>query len=130
MAKIAPISLKAVVEGLTFLPNRTPGGDHPPGWAARVADYRDGAIFVVHYAGHSEWERHSVGNEIVAVLEGETTLTIRDDGEESQHRLGAGELVIVPQGAWHRFDTPGGAKILTVTPQPTDHVLELPDASD
>jgi hypothetical protein len=27
----------------------------------------------------------------------------------------------VPQGTWHRFTTPEAVKVLTVSPQPTDH---------
>lgn len=122
-----PISLTDELDALTFLPDRRPGGDPAPGWAARLAAYRDGAVFIVHYAGSSEWERHRVGDEFVMVLEGQTTMTLRIDGDYQQHTLGALEFVIVPQGTWHRFDTPDGAKILTITPQPTDHQVESPD---
>jgi len=34
--------------------------------------------------------------------------------------------VIVPQGVWHRFDTPEEVRVLSVTPQPTDHQTERP----
>jgi len=30
-------------------------------------------------------------------------------------------IAIVPQGAWHRFSSPRGVTLMTVTPQPTDH---------
>jgi mannose-6-phosphate isomerase-like protein (cupin superfamily) len=55
------------------------------------------------------------------VLEGDTTIFfLTDEGEQSAD-LGAGELVVVPQGTWHRFETSEGVKLLSVTPQPTDH---------
>ena len=54
------------------------------------------------------------------VMEGETTIFFRGDGGEHSARLEAGDLV-VPQGTWHRFETPNEVKLLTVTPQPTDH---------
>lgn len=121
-----PISLSDELAKLIFLPDRQPGVDPAPGWAARLADYRDGAVFIVYYAGSSEWERHRVGDEFVMVLEGETTMTLRINGNDVRHRLGPQEFMIVPQGSWHRFDTPDGAKIMTITPQPTDHEVELP----
>jgi len=36
------------------------------------------------------------------------------------------QMIIVPQGTWHRFSTPVGVKVMTVTPQPTDHQIEQP----
>ena len=124
-----PASLGDAFASLTFLPDRAPGSDKPPGWAARVAEYRDGAVFIVHYAGSSEWERHPVGDEFVMVVEGESTMTLIVDGEEQQHTLTSQEFIVVPENTWHRFDTPDGAKIMTITPQPTDHSLEHPGAS-
>jgi mannose-6-phosphate isomerase-like protein (cupin superfamily) len=60
------------------------------------------------------------------VFDGETTLTfLAEDGEQSS-RLRAGDLVVVPQGTWHRFETPDGVKVLSVTPQPTDHRTDRP----
>lgn len=88
---------------------------------ARLFDYRDGGVFVGHWAGTSEWERHPAGDEIVMVIEGETTLTFLVEGNEQPAPLHGGELVVVPQGMWHKFDTPNAVKVLSVTPQPTDH---------
>jgi mannose-6-phosphate isomerase-like protein (cupin superfamily) len=31
-------------------------------------------------------------------------------------------IVIVPQGAWHRFKAPDGVSLMTTTPQPTQHL--------
>jgi uncharacterized cupin superfamily protein len=128
MSGPVPISLNDALAQLTFLPDRTPMGSEDSSSAfARLSTYRDGGIFVGHWAGQSEWERHAVADEIVMILEGETTLTfLTDDGERSAG-LTAGQLVVVPQGTWHRFHTPDAVKVFSVTPQPTEHSPERPD---
>jgi len=40
--------------------------------------------------------------------------------------MGPGELIVVPQGVWHRFETPEGVKVVAVTPKPTDHQVNRP----
>ena len=123
---IEKISITGILDGLEFLPDRTPTSSEAETAKAfaTLSDYRDGGIFVGHYAGNSAWERH-IEDEIVMV-EGETTLFLNtDDGIES-HSLGHLGMVVVPRDTWHRFETPAGVKIMTVTPQPTDHTLELP----
>ncbi len=131
MTKSQPVSLHGVLNSLTFLGNRTPKTtpQESAGAFATVAAYRDGGIFVGHYAGDSAWERHANGDEIVMVIEGETTLFLLEDGQEHANRLTKDELCVVPQNTWHRFETPDGVKILTVTPQPTEHSTERPQES-
>lgn len=119
-AQPEPISISTALDSLTFLPDRTPATESE-GWFAELSDYRDGAMFVAHYAGTSQWERHRNGDEIVLVLDGATTLTLLIDGEEQPHSMKAAEFLIVPQGIWHRFETPEGVKVVSVTPQPTGH---------
>ncbi|MEM7020832.1 MAG: cupin domain-containing protein, partial [Pseudomonadota bacterium] len=108
MAKATPISLQNELAELNFFGNRTPGSinedraDH----FAKLAEYRDGGIFVTHYAGNSEWERHANGDEIVMVVEGETTLILLLNDEEVANTLKAGEFLVVPGNIWHRFETP------------------------
>ena len=126
MSEPRPISISAALESLEFLPNRTPRTAGEEDYFAELSDYRDGAMFVAHYAGNSEWERHNTGDEIVVVLEGATTLILLVGGEEVPHRLDANEFLIVPQGLWHRFETPDEVKVLSVTPQPTDHQADRP----
>lgn len=121
----SPVSIDAAFASVTFLPDRTPLTDEAD-YTATLSRYRDGAMFVAHYAGTSEWERHPVGDEIVLVLDGTTTLILLIDGEEIMHRLHRNELLIVPKGVWHRFETPDGVRVMSVTPQPTDHRVERP----
>lgn len=129
MPKSEAISLNKAFEKLEFVGNRTPeSSDEQLGGAfAKLAPYRDGAIFIGHYAGNSEWERHPQGDEIVYVLEGETTLVLLDEEGERGNLLRSEEFLIVPQNTWHRFETPNGVKILTATPQPTDHSVRTPE---
>lgn len=123
-----PVSIRAAFDALTFVGDRTPHStDAELARAfATLADYRDGGVFVGHWAGTSEWERHSAGDELVLVVEGEARLTLLVQGERVTHRLGAGQLLVVPQGTWHHFVVPERVQVLTVTPQPTDHSVELP----
>lgn len=43
------------------------------------------------------------------------------DGPQS-FAIGAGTVVVVPQGSWHRFVAPDGVALMTTTPQPTQHL--------
>ena len=123
-----PIAIADAVANLSFLSDRTPSttAEQAEGAFRRLVDYREGAIFVGHWAGSSEWERHPAGDEIVMVLDGRTTIFFMTDEGELAASLGASELVVVPQATWHRFETPISVTVLSVTPQPTDHSSDLP----
>jgi uncharacterized cupin superfamily protein len=123
-----PITVDDAVAALTFLPDRTPTttAEQSEGAFTELSRYRDGGIFVGTWAGRSEWERHRVGDEIVMVIEGDTTIFFLTDEGERAARLGAGQLVVVPQGTWHRFETPERVTLWSVTPQPTDHRPDRP----
>jgi mannose-6-phosphate isomerase-like protein (cupin superfamily) len=58
------------------------------------------------------------------VLDGATTLTIIIDDEPRVFEMKGGMLVVVPQGCWHRFESPNGVTVLTMTPQPTEHTAK------
>jgi mannose-6-phosphate isomerase-like protein (cupin superfamily) len=121
---VTPIDLKAAFAKLTMLKDRTPASTPTEfeGAFGRVAPYRDGAIFTAKFAGKSAWERHPNGDEIVQVIDGATTLhLITPEGRESL-TLSAGMMVVVPQNAWHQFESPGGVCVMTATPQPSEHI--------
>ncbi|MBX2867733.1 MAG: cupin domain-containing protein [Acidiferrobacterales bacterium] len=128
MSKPRVISFADEFVKLSFVGNRTPESRNEDldGAFATLAPYRDGAIFIGHYAGNSEWERHAQGDEIVYVLEGETTLVLLMADVEEKYLLQSGEFIVVPQNTWHRFETPNGVKVMTATPQPTDHSVTRP----
>ena len=129
MPKATPISIKAAFTQLKFLNNRTPEStdEETKDAFATLSEYRDGGVFIGHYAGNSEWERHSNGDEIVLVVEGETTLILLTGRNEVPNALSEGEFLVVPKNMWHRFETPKGVKVMSVTPQPTDHSIERPE---
>jgi oxalate decarboxylase/phosphoglucose isomerase-like protein (cupin superfamily) len=125
------ISISKTFEQVKCLEGRTPETTDVEfqGAFAKLSEYRDGGVFLSHYSGYSEWERHPNGDELVQVIDGETTLILLSDNVEAAHTLKKGELLVVPQNMWHRFETPKGVKVLTITPQPTEHSIEWPQNS-
>jgi mannose-6-phosphate isomerase-like protein (cupin superfamily) len=89
---------------------------------ATLTPFRDGNIFSAKFSGGGAWERHPNGDELVQVVEGETQFHIITDEGPQTHVLKAGMLVVVPQGAWHRFESAGGVCLMTATPKPTEHL--------
>jgi hypothetical protein len=67
---VAVIDLKAEFARLKMLKGRTPTtpAAEREGAFARLAPYRDGAIFIAKFAGTSAWERHPQGDEIVQIV--------------------------------------------------------------
>ena len=58
MKNISKKSVKNVLAGVEYLPNRTPEMSFSGGADkafAELSKYRDGAIYVGHYSGDSEW---------------------------------------------------------------------------
>ncbi len=127
MSKAVPHRLEDAFQTLRFAKGRTPQSTDLADAFCQLAEYRDGAVFLARWAGESEWERHPRGDEIVMVVDGEATLFLLLEGEEVPHVLGAGQLIVVPQNTWHRFESPQGVKVMTVTPQPTDHAITKPE---
>ena len=123
-----PLTIEDALGRLTFRGDRTPASTDADmaGAFAELSAYRDGAVYVGHWAGRSEWERHPEGDEIVMVVGGATTLFTLHGDEERAHRLAAGQLLVVPQGTWHRFEAPEGVQVLSITPQPSDHRPDRP----
>jgi quercetin dioxygenase-like cupin family protein len=126
MSKSVPIDIHASIEKLEFFGNRTPEshGSAPETFATRLSDYRNGGVFVSHWGGIGEWERHP-NDELVMVLEGKARVFLVQEGQEREHTLREGQLIIVPENTWHRLESTK-VKILTVTPRPTDHQIEFP----
>jgi mannose-6-phosphate isomerase-like protein (cupin superfamily) len=88
---------------------------------AHLAPYRDGGIFASKFSGTGGWERHPAGDEIVYIVEGATMLRLMTQQGPQEQELRAGMMVVVPQGLWHRFESPAGVTLMSVTPLPTDH---------
>jgi mannose-6-phosphate isomerase-like protein (cupin superfamily) len=131
MSRATRISIDDEFEKLKCLSNRSPEStdEEMRNSVSKLSDYRDGAIFITYYDGNTEWERHPVGDEIVLVIEGQTTLILLEDGRETANELHEGEFIVVPQNIWHRFETPSKMKVWSATPQPTDHSIDRPEDS-
>ncbi|HYM72098.1 MAG TPA: cupin domain-containing protein [Stellaceae bacterium] len=121
---IAIVDLNAEFAKLTMLEGRTPDmpAEKREGAFARLAPYRDGAIFTAKFAGNAAWERHPQGDEIVQIVDGATTLHLMTEDGLQSLELRAGMMAIVPQNMWHRFESPDGVALMTATPQPTEHL--------
>jgi uncharacterized cupin superfamily protein len=119
---VKAVDVNAALADLAVLQIRGPDTTEEEAAAAfaTLAPFREGAIFAGSFAGESPWERHQNGDELVHILNGETTLTIIVDGNRQVLEMAAGMLTVVPRGCWHRFQAPLGVTVLTATPQPTD----------
>ena len=126
---ITILDLNAEFAKLKMLRGRTPQTPEAArkGAFARLAPYRDGAIFTAKFSGNSPWERHPNGDEIVQIAEGATILHIMADDGPQSFALKAGMVAIVPQNTWHRFEAPDGVSLMTATPQPTEHLTFATD---
>ncbi|MEM8766633.1 MAG: cupin domain-containing protein [Pseudomonadota bacterium] len=127
MSKATAISLAQGFDSLTFAANRKPDSTDIQRAVCTLSEFRDGGVYLAHFAGVSAWERHPAGDELVMVCEGETALSLILNGEEVIRELKAGELIVVPAGTWHRFNS-AGVKLMAVTPQPSDHQVEKPES--
>jgi quercetin dioxygenase-like cupin family protein len=121
---VAVIDFKAEFAKLKMLEGRTPTSSEAEreGAFARLAPYRDGAIFAGKFAGTSAWERHPVGDEIVQIYDGATTLHLMTGEGKQSLALSAGMIAVVPRNTWHQFEAPDGVCVVTATPQPTEHL--------
>lgn len=120
MAK--PIDIAAEVAQMKFLEGRNRFSD-TKGVFARLTEYRgDSMISAGGFSGTSQWERHPNGDEIVQIIKGSTKVTLLTENGPEEHQLEAGMFIVVPQGAWHQFNSPDGVTLMTTTPQPTEHI--------
>jgi quercetin dioxygenase-like cupin family protein len=126
---ITILDLNAEFAKLKMLRGRTPETTprEREGAFARLAPYRDGAIFTAKFAGEGAWERHPNGDEIVQIVDGATTLHLMTAEGPQSLSLKAGMVAIVPQNTWHRFEAPDGVSLMTATPQPTEHLTVTVD---
>lgn len=119
---VRKVDIAEALKGRPFFRGRTPDNDGEAEAAFAVLGETDvGGIYAGSWQGKSAWEMHPNGDELVHVLDGETTMTLLTSSEGEQVTLTAGQMVVVPAGVWHRFDTPEGVTVMTSTPAPTEH---------
>ena len=122
------IDVSAEAAKLTTFRGRTPQTTFTErkGTAAQLGPYRDGFLLLSKSAGKGHWETHPA-DELVNVLEGTLTVDIVEEGRLQSCTLGAGMMVVVPQGAWHRVHSAEGVTVLSAT-IPGDHTdLDVDD---
>ena len=123
------VDLSAELAKLTMF-RRTPAAtvEDRKGSVARLASYRDGALFAIKACGTDHWESHLTGDELVYILDGCATIEVVDEGGPQSFALRAGMLVVIPQGAWHRIKSSEGVTQMSVTPFPGEHIeLDVDD---
>jgi mannose-6-phosphate isomerase-like protein (cupin superfamily) len=124
---ITIIDLNGELAKLRMFRGRTPQSNSADreGSGARVATYRDSAIFTSKFAGNTSWECHPKADELVYILDGAATLDLAHGDEPPQSvALSTGMITIIPQGAWHRFHSPDGVTLMSVTPQPSEFIRQ------
>jgi quercetin dioxygenase-like cupin family protein len=124
----AIIDVNAEAAKLTTFRGRTPQTTFAErkGTAAQLGPYRDGFLLLSKSAGKGHWETHPA-DELVYVLEGTLTVDIVEEGRLQSCTLGAGMMVVVPPGAWHRVHSADGVTVLSAT-IPGDHIdLDVDD---
>jgi len=104
-AELIPQDVRAALEGLPEMTMRFIGKlDHC-------------AIGVASYSEQSPlWERHTGGEELLHVLEGELDVTTLTDEGAVHTRVPAGSIFVCPQGLWHWPRPEPNASLLFVTP--------------
>jgi len=118
------VDLNAELAKLTMF-RRTPSSTAAErrGSVAQLATYRDGLALAIKASGTDHWERHLAGDELIHILDGTATLEIVcDAGPPQSFALSAGTIAVIPQGAWHRFQSPEGFTQIAVTPFPGETI--------
>ena len=80
-------------------------------------DFHGCTCGVASFVGQPPWELHDGGDELLHILAGECDLRLRRDGVEEARHLRQGDVVLVPQGCWHRTNAPTGVTMLFMTPR-------------
>jgi quercetin dioxygenase-like cupin family protein len=109
------IDVNAEAAKLTMFRGKTPKTTRAErkGSSTQLGVYRDGLLLLGKSSGISHWETHPE-DELIYVLDGSVVLDIvEDDGPPRSFTIGAGMMVIVPPGAWHRFHSADGATTMS-----------------
>tara|TARA_B110000858_G_scaffold89247_1_gene103077 strand:- start:1039 stop:1425 length:387 start_codon:yes stop_codon:yes gene_type:complete len=72
---------------------------------------------VASFVGSPPWELHLEGDELLHILSGSCSLTIREEGTEESKILVKGDVAVIPKGCWHRTNAEKGVTMLYMTPQ-------------
>ena len=92
-----------------------------------VGDFKNADLYFGGFDGNAGWERHPAGDELVHVIAGATEFDIIVKDEIETLQLVAGNVVIVPEGCWHRFRSADGVTLMTATPKGEEPHLFVDD---
>ena len=110
--------LTAALHELRLLPVTPATGEQPNVMdSIRVLGNFNGCLVgLVYFSGRTGWERHGEGEELLHILEGETVLTMLENGTPTTLTAHQGDLVQIPRGVWHTQQTVKPVKLLFITP--------------
>jgi quercetin dioxygenase-like cupin family protein len=111
--------------GTLFNPTSRLSSDMPTDGYLVLGDYQSsvasmvGAIRVSEARATGTWERHDHGDEVLVVLSGACTATLRDaEGRTAERSMSKGDVLIIPRGVAHHFIVHSDqVEALFVTPQ-------------
>jgi mannose-6-phosphate isomerase-like protein (cupin superfamily) len=90
--------------------------DHEPDSPIGRFDFHGCTCGVASFIGKPPWELHTIGDELIHVLAGESVLTVLRNGQAESRLLREGDVVIVPEGCWHRNNAATGVTMFHMTP--------------
>jgi mannose-6-phosphate isomerase-like protein (cupin superfamily) len=96
-----------------------------PRIVTRVNDYD---VRIAKVAGEHVWHAHDTTDEFFLVIDGELSISLREDGAERVVTLPRGSVFVVPRGVEHRPASAQGASILMFEPTGTPTVGDRHDA--
>lgn len=116
-----PLHLPSVAEDAEAIVPLTDFGFDGPAFGKYIEQHcqaAPGRIIMVEQspADWPIWERHTKGDEIVYILEGEGTFIQEIDGVERCIEVSAGNAIINPAGIWHTADISVPLRALYITP--------------
>ena len=84
-----------------------------------LGNHNEDNVGLGRYSGQSPWERHTNGDELLYVVDGEVEIEALRDDATVRGTLRAGSLFVVPNGVWHRLTGQPSVTILFVSPPET-----------
>ena len=70
-----------------------------------------------YVAGTSPWERHTNGDELLLVTDGQVAVEVlENDGTSRSFTLDKGALFVVPKGKWHQLTATDNVNIMFASP--------------
>ena len=121
MTMRAPVDIAESIEGKSAADLDSDPLEKIRAAGANLGTFDAGDITIGHFEGTSPWERHTDGDELFYVLEGEVEVTLLHEDDEGRDDciVPAGSIFVIPRGRWHRSTASRPVKILTL--RATEH---------